>query len=250
MMLVSSPAAALLGALLALISMESFASGYSRTAGGHHYDDVTNDGPHALLVDNRGIDETEYTQAKDKGRGQGAEGSTRGHRRMQQAITVDVNFVIVKHTDGRGVTEEQMLDQMAVLNQAYSPDFVFKLNTTQVVTNDTWFILYADARGPPIERAMKTAHKRGGMETLSVYAVAPSWSSGAVGGGWATFPAQPYGIFDGVVFSYNGVPGGGGLGDVSAKDKTSLPHRCISRFNTNSVNFMWLSIPLVPDSNS
>jgi hypothetical protein len=221
----SSAAAALFGALLALTSIHSVACDYLHRADDHDIENPMNDELRGLMFDNGGDAETTYTHSNDQARVQSvpeAEGSTGGYRRMQQAIAVDVNFVIVKHTDGRGVTDAQMLAQMDVLNKAMSPDFVFNLNYTQVVTNDTWFNTLDCCGNFVTQREMATALKINGMETLSVYAVYPS-HNGSQGGGWAFYPWVSAGVLDGVVFSFDSVPGGAGIdnfGNVSVKGKS------------------------------
>jgi hypothetical protein len=123
-----------------------------------------------------------------------------GSRRLQEAIRVGVNFVIVKNAAGLGATEDQVQPQIDVLNAAFGPDFVFNLTSTQVVTNDIYFSNLRSPNDPEwnAEREMKTAYKRGGTETMSVYAVQTE-------GGWA-FTG---GVQDGVVMDYTGVPNGG-----------------------------------------
>jgi hypothetical protein len=52
---------------------------------------------------------------------------------------------------------------------------------------------------------MKTAHKRGGKETLSVYVVNPMSKDGFWG--WAFSPDPDAGVLDGVVLHYKGITG-------------------------------------------
>jgi hypothetical protein len=156
---------------------------------------------------------------------QGSQGSPGGVRRLQQTILVDVNFVVVKHTDGRGATEAQVLAQIEVLNGAFSPDFRFNLKTLQFVTNDDYFSnVDVDDGSQAVELRMKKAHKRGGLETLSVYAVEPVGNIGA----WAYYPLSNMGTLDGVVMRYTGIANGGhpyfSQGKVSRKSSlSSLP---------------------------
>jgi hypothetical protein len=203
MLLISPTAAALIGALLVLTSIDSFACGYRHTASEHDLEGPMNEESHVLMVGNGGTAESVYSHRMDQF-DRRAKLSAGGYRRMQQAISVDVNFVVVKHTDGRGVTEEQMRAQMEVLNNAFSPDFVFKLNNSQVVTNNTWFDLRGDE---DVELQMMRAQKRGGVETMNVYAVHPIHSDGSRGGGWARYPWIDAGSLDGVVISFDSVPG-------------------------------------------
>jgi Pregnancy-associated plasma protein-A len=167
-----------------------------------------------------------------------------GHDGLQEAF-VDVNFVIIKHTDGRGATEPQVVAQIAWLNEAFKPDFVFSLKETQVVTNDNFFsnVNYDDPL-KTVEMQMKTAHKRGGKETLSVYALDPTDNQGGHIGGWATYPQNSPSVLDGVVLDFTAVPGGGlpgnSEGDVSAQRKGSRTSREHSFFSTNKLLMLLL----------
>jgi Pregnancy-associated plasma protein-A len=149
-------------------------------------------------------------------------GSPGGVRPLQQqTITIDVNFVAVQHTDGRGATQAQVLAQIEVLNTAFSPDFRFNLKTLQFVTNDEYFDLYGVASPPEIQ--MKRIHKRGGLETLSVYAIRTH--SPEVG--WSYYPQWNVDVRDGVVFDHRGIANSGvavffSKGYVSAVRKCSL----------------------------
>jgi hypothetical protein len=88
--------------------------------------------------------------------------SPAGYRRLQQAITVDVNFVIVQNAAGQGATQEQVNAQIEFLNNAFRPDFVFKLNTMQPVVNDNSFSnTNADDKEQVVERQMKEQYRRG-----------------------------------------------------------------------------------------
>jgi hypothetical protein len=137
------------------------------------------------------------------------EESLGGNRRLQDTIVVNVNFVVVLATNGLGATQGLVLAQIDKLNDAFYPDFEFNLAEMQVVTSDQFFggIDYNDPNRA-LEVQMKSAYKRGGMETLNVYAVDPV---GTIGG-WAFYPYYNFGasdVLDGVVIDYTSLPGGG-----------------------------------------
>jgi hypothetical protein len=115
--------------------------------------------------------------------------------------------------------------QIEFLNNAFRPDFVFKLHTTQTEVNDDYFNnVNVNDRERVVERQMKEQYRRGGMETLNVYAVKPRSNTGTTGG-WAFYPMGNPGELDGVVMDYSGVPGGGHAyyteGDVSIERNSS-----------------------------
>jgi hypothetical protein len=133
-----------------------------------------------------------------------------GGRRRLQNIEVPVNFVVVSKTDGTGnITQAQVQNQVDFLTAAFAPDFKFVLTNTKFVTNDVYFNLL-DFQSPN-ELAMKTAHRRGGKETLNIYSLEPKMSNAgdSVLGGYAYFPMNTLSMWDGVVMLYKGVPGGG-----------------------------------------
>jgi Pregnancy-associated plasma protein-A len=191
MHLLSSTSTALLGVLLAVTSFDNAWGHESRGLRGL-MNDNGGDPSFSCGVAARTADEVKAFSDMVEQFKEEASSSPDGHRRLQEAIQVDVNFVIVKNTAGLGATEEQAQAQINVLNDEFRPDFVFKLITTQVVTNDIYFS-NVTMHGE-IERQMKTEYKRGGPETLGIYAV-------QTGGGW-------YGMLEGVVINFRSVPGG------------------------------------------
>jgi hypothetical protein len=201
MHLLSSTSTALLGVLLAVTSFENAWAHEARGLRGL-MNDNGGDPSFSCGVTARTAAEVKAFSDMVEQFKEEASGSPDGHRRLQEAIQVDVNFVIVKNTAGLGATEEQAQAQINVLNAAFRPDFVFKLNATQVVTNDIYF--NSVTQHGEIERQIQTEYKQGGRETLGIYA----FNTG--GAGWA-------GVRDGVVISYRSVPGGsaeGGVGTI------------------------------------
>jgi hypothetical protein len=139
---------------------------------------------------------------------QEAQSSPGGSRRLQEAITINVNFVNVRSTAGLGATEAQVQAQIDALNTAYRPDFVFNLSTTQVVTNDNYFgNIDPRATNGPVEAQLKAEYRRGGMDTLNVYS-ANIMTNGSTTGGWA-ITANGSSVNDGVTMDYTTVPTGG-----------------------------------------
>jgi Pregnancy-associated plasma protein-A len=172
------------------------------------------------------------------------EGSTGGQRRLQQ-ITVAVNFVVVKNTAQEGATLKQVQDQVKVLNNAFSPHFLFVLQTLKEVTNNNYFNNIVPEG--TLEAQMKGENHVGGMETLNVYAV--KQTTGLLG--WATFPSDMRGVMDGVVLEYRSVPNGAILdfneGDVSTESRSSGPVAGFRHFSasTHMLISCWLGQTLV-----
>jgi glutamine cyclotransferase len=211
-MLCPSTKTALLGVLLALASVSSaFAS--SSSTNEHHLEDPSNVG---------GV----------RGSTAEAHGSPGGYRRLQQAITVNVNFVNFKNSAGEGATEAQVRAQMDVLNAAFRGNFVFNY-TIQDVTNDAIFgNIDSDAAGrDPTETQMKQQYKRGNRDTLSVYSVSLV-RPGKNTVGWAYTPEVDVGFQDGIVMEWRTVPGVSeeNLGMVSITGAGA----CICHFHANS----------------
>ncbi len=119
---------------------------------------------------------------------------------------IPVYFHRIHASNGSGgmVTTQQITDQLAILNSAFSSSsFSFVLTATDDTNNDAW---YTTTNGTVAEREMKTALRQGGSNALNIY-------SNNMGGGllgWATFPSS-YGSnpsMDGIVILYSSVPGG------------------------------------------
>jgi Pregnancy-associated plasma protein-A len=125
-------------------------------------------------------------------------------------VNVNVYFHVITNTSGAGnVSDAQIANQIAVLNNAYSGAtggantiYRFTLVSTDRTANNSWYT----CTGGNCERQMKTALRRGGAADLNFY-------TNNMGGGllgWATFPwsyaSDP--IMDGVVCLYRSLPGG------------------------------------------
>jgi hypothetical protein len=197
MHLLSSTATALLGVLLGVASFDNACAHDSRGLRGLMHDNTETGSSSIPRCGSRARTENEVKAFSSmvKQFYEEAQQSPSGNRRLQETIKIDVNFVILKSTTGLGATDEQVKAQIDVLNDAFRPDFAFNLTTTQVVTNDTYF--FNVTQYGPVETQMETDYKRGGRETLNVYALKPN----EVGlGGWAN---------GGVVMDYTGLPNGG-----------------------------------------
>lgn len=147
--------------------------------------------------------------------------------RAPGSVNIDVYFHVINSGSGAAngdVSDQQINDQIAVLNAAYAGQtggavtpFHFTLVSIDRTTNATWFNACDTATN---ERAMKTALRRGGANTLNLYSCNPG------GGllGWATFPwdyrRSP--TLDGVVLLYSSLPGGSAvpynLGDTGTHE--------------------------------
>lgn len=119
-------------------------------------------------------------------------------------VTVPVYFHVVMSNSGAGnVSDAQIADQIAVLNGAFGPNFLFGLAATDRTRNNTWFTAGPGSGG---EKKMKQALRQGGANALNIYTSNPG--RGLLG--WATFPwsyqSQP--SQDGVVVLYSSLPGG------------------------------------------
>jgi hypothetical protein len=142
--------------------------------------------------------------------------------RSAGSVTVSVYVHVVTDTAGRGnVSDQQINNQIAVLNAAYTGQDKLPNNTTpngaaantpfrfvvagiDRTTNTTWFNA---GYGSAAEVQMKNALRVGGANALNIYI------NNAGGGsllGWATFPweytSNPR--YDGVVILYASLPGG------------------------------------------
>jgi hypothetical protein len=125
-------------------------------------------------------------------------------------VNVNVYAHIITNTSGAGnVSDTQLANQIAVLNQAYSGGtggantiYRFTLVSTDRTANNTWFT----CTGSTCEQQMKAALHKGGAADLNFY------TNGMGGGllGWATFPSDYASAptMDGVVCLYSSLPGG------------------------------------------
>jgi hypothetical protein len=141
------------------------------------------------------------------------------------SVTIDVWVHNIRDDAGNGGATPQMInDQIAVLNAAFAGQtggtntpFRFNLAGTTTTNNSAWHTV---GYGSQAERDMKAALRRGGPETLNIYAA-------NIGGGllgWATFPtdyaSNP--TNDGVVLLTASMPGGSAapynLGDTGTHE--------------------------------
>lgn len=113
-------------------------------------------------------------------------------------IPVEVVFHVITSGSAGAVTNAQIADQLAVLNDAYGPDFSFTLRETRRYNNKSWFSFKGESK-------LKKQTRVGGPNVLNVW-------TGNAGQylGWATFPANYAGSpgTDGVVVDYRTLPGG------------------------------------------
>ncbi|KIY62755.1 zincin [Cylindrobasidium torrendii FP15055 ss-10] len=130
------------------------------------------------------------------------------------AASVDVVFHIIyanETLEGGYVPEEQLVDQISVMNAAYTDfDLTFVLANTSYVQNEDWFLHVGPDESSQTE--MKEALRVGDAATLNVYTVNFGLESNSGYGllGYATFPSwyadAPQD--DGVVMLYSSTPGG------------------------------------------
>lgn len=136
---------------------------------------------------------------------------------VQTPIDVPVAFHVITKDDtpaGGNIPRSMIRAQINVLNHAFrstgadvSPDsrrtpFRFHLVSVDRTQNADWF---ANADQKPQEKAMKSALKVGGYETLNIY------TTNLIGVGllgYAYLPYRPAGIKDGVVMETQSMPGG------------------------------------------
>jgi hypothetical protein len=259
MFLSPNAVAALLGAVLALTSIDKACAHGSGHAAHEHQPEDPAILSRSLFVDSEGVEGAEVparpcgTAALTSGEVkaiasmvdsfyQGAQGPDR-HRRLQGKITVPTNFVTIKSTAGLGATPTQVTAQITFLNNAFAPDFEFVVTSNQVVVNDNYYSnVNVDIPGG-VQTQMKTQLKVGGKETLSIYALDPTDNRGGNIGGWAYYPWSNVGVLDGVVMDWTGVPGGGHFyftqGDVSIGRKNCWLVARISLFTANKLMLLF-----------
>lgn len=120
---------------------------------------------------------------------------------------IPVYFHVIRRGTGIAngdVPQSQILDQIAVLNAAYSATgYSFDLVSVDRTTNATWYRMQP---GTTAERNAKRALRKGSADDLNIYSASPG------GGllGWATFPwsYNSNRLNDGVVILYSSLPGG------------------------------------------
>lgn len=138
-------------------------------------------------------------------------------------IPVYVHVISEDGTAANGDIPDVMVNkQIDVLNDAFggrtggpATGFEFELKAINRVTNPDW---YPIPYGTPGERAMKSALRVGGKETLNIY-------TGLLTDdllGWATFPQRALKSDDGVVLLAESLPGGSAtsfnLGDTGTHE--------------------------------
>ncbi|GAA1772932.1 zinc metalloprotease [Nostocoides vanveenii] len=133
-------------------------------------------------------------------------------------VSVPVYFNVITAGTKGNIPQTRITKQIAVLNAAYkTAGFTFKLVATKKTNNATWYNNLQP--GTAAERAMKTALRKGGTDTLNIY-------TASLGGnllGWATFPSSGAGSkMDGVVLLDQSLPGGNianyNLGDTATHE--------------------------------
>ena len=131
--------------------------------------------------------------------------------------SASVNVPVVVHVIASGaseaegnVSDEAIAEQMNVLNASFAAVFggspsAFQFTLTEVTRTINPALSVLDF-GTDVERTVKQSLRRGGAETLNIYLA--NSATGTLG--YATFPwdysSDP--ILDGVVVSYETVPGG------------------------------------------
>ncbi|MEW5789158.1 MAG: zinc metalloprotease [Pseudomonadota bacterium] len=147
--------------------------------------------------------------------------------RTSGSVTIPVYVHVINKGTGienGDVPESQIIDQINVLNEAYSgatggvdTPFRFDLVSIDRTTNSTWYNM---AYGSSAESQAKGALRQGGADALNIYTA--NLSGGLLG--WATFPnsysRSP--TMDGVVILFSSVPGGSAtpynLGDTATHE--------------------------------
>ncbi|KAF9006750.1 hypothetical protein BDQ17DRAFT_1465759 [Cyathus striatus] len=131
---------------------------------------------------------------------------------MNQSMTMNVFFHVISQNEtleGGNVPDSQLVDQINVMNEAYTPAGIsWVLAGTTRTVNATWFNEVA-----PLgihQTTMKKVLRVGGARDLNVYTVGFSQGDGAGLLGYSTFPStyasNP--LDDGIVILYSSVPGG------------------------------------------
>jgi hypothetical protein len=258
MFLSPNAVAALLGAVLALTSIDKACAHGSGHAAHENQPEDPAILSRSLFADSEGAEDAEVparpcgTAALTSGEVkalasvvdafyEGVQGPDR-HRRLQK-IMVPVNFIAIQNTGGLGAKPQQVIDQIVFLNNAFAPDFEFFLSTAQSPVNNNYYSnVNVDIPGG-VQTQMKTQYKVGGKETLNIYALDPTDNQGGNIGGWAYYPWSNVGVLDGVVMDWTGVPGGGHFyftqGDVSIECKSCWLVARISLFTTNKLMLLF-----------
>lgn len=130
-----------------------------------------------------------------------------GAREVESAV-VNVKFTHIVNGAQGTISEQQRVDQVAILNAAFDSHgirFVYDPTTVTQVNNSSWFRMDIDSAA---ERAAKTALHVDPQRNLNFYTAALDGSLL----GWATFPSELAGdpAMDGVVILDAAMPGGAG----------------------------------------
>jgi hypothetical protein len=110
---------------------------------------------------------------------------------------------------GGNIPARWIRNQMTVLNRSYSgatggaeTGFRFELAGVTRTTNTKWFQVFATGQ----DKAMKSALKVGGLETLNIYTA--NLGHNLLGWAYLAQDAEKVGALDGVVVHYQSLPGG------------------------------------------
>ncbi|RSL80500.1 hypothetical protein BHE90_001263 [Fusarium euwallaceae] len=124
------------------------------------------------------------------------------------SITVDTYFHVISSSSSKYITQKQLQDQLAYMNESYGPHGVnFRLVDTSFTTNANW----AAGNG---EVAMKRQLRKGDYSTLNLYFVDVAKLDGFEALGYCHFPepgvtaGSTTFIKDGCVIVAETVPGG------------------------------------------
>jgi hypothetical protein len=111
--------------------------------------------------------------------------------------------------DGGNIPDRWIRNQISVLNRSFSgatggaaTGFQFELAGTTRTTNAKWFTVFATGT----DKAMKSALKVGGLDTLNIYTA--SLGHDLLGWAYLAQEAEKVGALDGVVVHYQTLPGG------------------------------------------
>jgi Pregnancy-associated plasma protein-A len=127
-------------------------------------------------------------------------------------VIVPVAFHVIRKDltpEGGNVPLSQIKDQMKVLNASYGgatrgarTGFTFDLVSVDRTTSAHWFHMTGNGK----DKAMKTALKVGGPETLNIYST--DLGNTLLGYAYLAQDAAAVGVLDGVVVHYGSLPGG------------------------------------------
>ena len=129
-------------------------------------------------------------------------------RARVEKVSINIQFTHITNGSEGAITEEQRVQQVAVLSDAFKPhgiDFVYHPSTVKIVDKPSWFEMGHRSFS---EREAKTALHIAPEYNLNFYTA--GLQSGLLG--WATFPLDLAGdrVMDGVVILHTSLPGGSG----------------------------------------